>query len=303
MKEERSNSAPLPLARRLLLAGLLLGVVAVWGWTFVIVKDAVAIYGVLPFLAVRFTLGAACLGAVCARRVKRRTFRTGAAIGLVLGVAFLLQTFGLARTSASNTGLITGLFVVFAPLANRMFFGVRIRGALWAAIGLSLIGLALLTGAGSSGFGLGELLTLGCAALFGLHVALLDRYAKGHDATVLAFGQLAGAAILFLAFCAGTGGLVMPPAGVWFALIITGVFASAIAYLVQTYVQQRLSAVETALIMLLEPLFAVLFGFLLQGDRMTPLQISGGVLMIVTMALTELRGQKPAATADRPAAL
>lgn len=294
MQGEPTTSTPLPPARRLLLAGLLLGVVAVWGWTFVIVKEAVAIYGVLPFLAVRFTLGTACLGAVCARRVHRRTLRSGAAIGLVLGAAFLLQTFGLAHTSASNTGLITGLFVVFAPLANRVFFGVRIRGALWAAIGLSLVGLALLTGAGPAGLGLGELLTLGCAALFGLHVAMLDRYAKGHDATVLACGQLAGATLLFLVFCAGTGGLVMPPASVWFALLITGVLASAVAYLVQTFVQQRLSAVETALIMLLEPLFAVLFGYLLQGDRMTPLQISGGVLMVMTMAVTELRAKKPA---------
>ncbi len=285
-----------PRARSMLLAALLLGVVAVWGWTFVVVKDAIAIHGVLPFLAVRFTLGAACLGVICARRIDWRTFGTGAAIGLVLGAGFLLQTLGLARTTASNTGLITGLFVIFAPLANRLFFGVRIRAMLWAAIALSLIGLLLLTGSGPSGNGSGEMLTLGCAAMFGLHVALLDRFAKGHDAVVLTFGQLASAAALFLIFCAGQSAPLLPPPGVWPALIITGVFASAVAFLIQTYVQQHLNAVQTAMILLAEPIFAVLFGCLLHGDRMTLLQIIGGVIMIATMSLVELRGQKPGTT-------
>lgn len=289
MNEGTIQPAAISPARRLLLTGLLLAVVAVWGWTFVVVKDAIAIHGVLPFLAVRFTLGAACLGIVCARRMNWRTVRAGAAIGVVLGAGFLLQTLGLARTSASNTGLITGLFVIFAPLANRLLFGVRVRPVLWLAIVLSLVGLALLTGAATSGIGYGELLTLGCAAMFGLHVALLDRFAKRHDAVVLTFGQIAGAALIFLVCCAGQGAPLLPPPAVWPALVITGVFASAVAFLVQTCAQQRLSAIETAMILLAEPLFAVLFGWLLHGDRMTLIQMGGGALMVVTMVFAEWR--------------
>lgn len=268
---------------------MLLGVVALWGWTFVVVKDAVAIYGVLPFLAVRFAIGAACVGAVCFRRADRRTFGAGAAIGLVLGTAFLLQTLGLERASASITGLITGLFVLFAPLANRLLFGVRTPRSLWAAIGASLLGLALLTGAAPGGWGAGEVLATGGAALFGLHVALLDRWAGGRNATVLAFGQLSGAAALFAVLWAVTGKPAAPPPGVWPALLITGVGASAVAYLVQTHAQQRLTAVQTSLILLVETLFAVLFGCWLHGDRMTPLQIAGGAIMVAMMALAELR--------------
>jgi drug/metabolite transporter (DMT)-like permease len=277
----------LPRLNRLLIAGLLLAVVAVWGWTFVVVKDAVAVYGVIPFLAVRFALGTGCLGLVCARRIDLPTLRTGAAIGLLVGAGFLLQTLGLARTSASNSALVTGLFVLFAPLANRLLFGVRIRGVYWIGIAASLAGLGLLTGADAGGVGAGDLLTLGCAAVFGLHVALLDRYAKGRNAAVLALGQVGAAAALFGAAWLLQGGLAWPPAHLWPALLVTGIVASAVAYLVQTYAQQRLPAVDTAMILLAEPVFAVLFGVLLHGDRMTPRQIAGGTLMVATMALLE----------------
>lgn len=277
--------------RQFLLAIVLLCNVAVWGWTFVIVKDAIAIHGVLPFLAVRFALGTASIGIFCIRRFAWRSFLAGLGIGIVLGVAYLLQTLGLERTTASNAGLITGLFVMFAPLMNLLFFGVRIRPLMWVAIVASLAGLALLSGAGTSGVGIGELMTLGCAACFGLHIALLDRFAKGHDAIVLTFGQLASAAVIFLVSCAGQGAPLLPPAGVWPALLITGIIATAIGFLIQTYAQQRLPAVQTAMLLLAEPLFAVLFGWLLHHDRMTLLQMSGGALMIASMIFAEWRRQ------------
>ena len=180
------------VVKRLLPSALLLAIVIAWGWTFTVVKDAVAVYGVVPFLAVRFAIGSACVGVFAVRGAELRSLRTGAWIGLVLAAAYLLQTFGLRYSTATNTGLITGLFIVFTPLANRVLFGVRTRRVLWAAIAVSLCGLVLLTGAGPQGLRAGDRLTLGCAACFGLHVALLDRYSKGHRAVTLALGQLAG---------------------------------------------------------------------------------------------------------------
>jgi len=283
------------MIRRLALSVLLLGVVAVWGWTFVVVKDAVAIYGVAPFLAVRFLIGAACIAPFCAHRLDRRTLRCGGLIGLVVGAAFLLQTLGLERSTATNTGLVTGMFVVAAPVANRLLFGVRTRWVLWAAIGVSLVGLGLLTGGAPRGIAAGDWITLRAAVLFGLHVALLDRYSKHHHATVLAFGQLLGAALLLSAFwllLAALGPSVAPfqwpsPA-VWRALLITAVLATAVAFFVQTFVQKRLSAVETAMIIVLEPIFAAAFGYLLHGDRLTAVQLTGAVLMVAAVVVAEL---------------
>ncbi|KPJ74455.1 MAG: hypothetical protein AMS14_05505 [Planctomycetes bacterium DG_20] len=277
---------------------LLLAIVAVWGWTFSLMKGPVETYGVVPFLAVRFVIGSAAISLVAARRTTWRTLKVGAGIGLVLAAAYLLQTFGLRHTSATNTGLITGLFIVFAPLANRVLFGVRTRLVLWGAIGISVAGLALLSGAGPDGMAPGDALTLGAAALFGLHVALLDRHAKHHEAIVLAQGQLTAATGVFLVAWLlvawlGVEPLVLPPPGwgtddVWPALLVTGLVATAAAFLVQTYVQQRLRAVQTAALIVTEPLFAALFAYLLVGDRLTGLQMVGAVLMVAALILVEV---------------
>lgn len=279
--------------KRLGLSTLLLAIVVVWGWTFVVVKDAVAVVGVLPFLAVRFAIGAGCVApfTACrftASRGEWRSLATGAWIGIVLAAAYLLQTLGLHSSTATNTGLITGLFIVFAPLANRVLFGVPTSGPLWAAITVSLCGLGLLTGAGPQGLQPGDPLTLGCAVCFGLHVALLDRYSKGHRAITLAAGQLSAAAVLFACVWAIREPLAWPPANVWPALLLTGGIATAAAFFVQTYVQQRLSAVETGMIILTEPIFAAIFGQLLMGDQLSGLQVVGAVLMVVAVFATEI---------------
>jgi drug/metabolite transporter (DMT)-like permease len=279
--------------RRFLLSTLLLAIVAIWGWTFVVVKHAVDEFHVLPFLALRFTIGALCVGAFCLHRMNLSTGTVGGLIGVVLAAAYLFQTLGLAHSTPTNTGLITGLFIIFTPLANRLLFGVRTRVVLWLAIGVSLCGLALLTaGAGMSGIRTGDPLTLGCAVCFGLHVALLDRYSKQHRATVLVFAQLAAASLLFWIACSATDLPKWPSAQVWGALLITGVGATAVAFFVQTFVQQRLSAIETAMIILLEPIFAAVFGYWLHGDRLNALQIAGAVLMVAAVFAVEIHGMK-----------
>jgi drug/metabolite transporter (DMT)-like permease len=272
---------------RFVLTLLLLAVTAVWGWTFAVVKDAIAVYGVVPFLAVRFVIGTAALSIVAARRVTRRSCVAGGLIGAILAAAYLLQTFGLRYTTATNCGLITGLFAVFALLANRALFGVRVHSLFWLAVGLGVVGLLLLTGADPSRPAMGDLLTLGCAACFGVQIALLDRYAKGHDPFALTLVQLASASIIFLFAWPITDTVSWPAAGVWFALIVTGVLATAAGFCIQVLVQQRLPAARVAIILATEPVFAALFGFL-AGDRLTLLQISGAALMVGAVVLSEV---------------
>jgi drug/metabolite transporter (DMT)-like permease len=274
--------------KRLALSALLLAIVAVWGWTFTLMKGAVASYGVVSFLAVRYVIGTLSIGAFSARRANRDTFRVGGAIGGVLAMAYLFQTLGLRYTTPTNTGLITGLFVVFAPVANRICFGVRTGPLLWAAIGASIVGLALLSGAGSHGVRWGDLLTLVGAAWFGLHIALLDRYAKHYDAAGLALGQLTSATLIFLALWPFVEPIAWPAPDVWIALLVTGMVATAVAFYVQTFVQQRLSAVETALIVLTEPVFAAVFAYWLAGDRLSGLQIVGAAIIFAGMFAAEI---------------
>ena len=291
---------------RFALCCLMLAIVAVWGWTFALMKEPIRTYGVVSFLAVRFVIASVVMGVFSGWHITWRSLKLGAQIGLVLAAAYLFQTHGLDNTTATNTGIITGLFIVFAPVANRVLFGVRTPPVLWAAIAISFGGLVLLSGAGPTGVALGDVLTLGAAVCFGVHIALLDRHAKHHDASVLAQGQMMSAAAVFLVVSPFTDPITWPTPTVWFALLVTAVLASAAGFYVQAYVQQRLRAVEASVIIVTEPLFAAFFGYLLVGDRLTWLQMLGGLLMVGALFLGQVypllrREREPlVGTTDRP---
>ncbi len=274
--------------RNLVFSALMLGVTAVWGWTFTVVKDAIGLYPVVPFLAVRFMLAALVMAPVALPRITRSTLRVGSAIGLVLAAAYLLQTFGLETTTPTNCGLITGLFVMATPVCNRLLFRERLPWGMWLAVGVSLVGLVLLTGGGPTAPTSGDALTLGCAVCFGLQIALLDRYAADHDALALAVVQIGVSGLIFTAVWLGTGPVVAPPAEVWPALLLCSVIATAACFTAQTMVQQRLPAIRIAIILTLEPVFAALFGYLLAGDRLGPIQLVGAAVMVATLAFAEV---------------
>jgi drug/metabolite transporter (DMT)-like permease len=265
----------------------LLGVTAVWGWTFVIVHAAVAVWGVVAFLAVRFAIAATSAGALWGRRLDRSSLRVGAGIGLVLAAGYLAQTWGLRHTTATNAGLITGLFVVLAPIADRALNRVMLRPAAWLAVLASLIGMCLLTGRPPTRLAFGDLLVLGCAVAFAIHIALLSRYARRHDPLALTTAQMIGCALVFAAIWPVAGPVEPPPREVWFALALTGLVASTAAYAVQTWAQRRLSAARTAVILTTEPMFAALFGIALAGERLGRVQIAGAALILAAVVLSE----------------
>jgi drug/metabolite transporter (DMT)-like permease len=260
------------MGKRLIYTLLLVAVTAVWGWTFVVVQDAIALYGVIPFLAVRFVLAAAALAPIYARRLTPRA----------------LQTLGLLFTTPTNSGLITGLFVVFAPLADRLLFGANLSRQVLLAVTLSLVGMVLLAGGGPEGANWGDLLTLLCASALGLHIALLSRYASSHDAGALTLAQILAMALLFVIVWPFSGPIALPPPGVWVALLITGLLASAGAFLVQTTVQQHIPAARTAIILTMEPVFAALFGYWLAGDRLVAVQVLGAFMILSALVIGEV---------------
>jgi drug/metabolite transporter (DMT)-like permease len=276
------------LGKSLVYTSLLLVVTAIWGWTFVVVQDAILGFGVLGFLALRFTLASLALSPILLSGITRRTLLVGGGIGLVLAMGYLFQTLGLLYTTPTNSGLITGLFVVFAPLADRIFFGRRASRQVVVAVALSLVGMALLAGGGPEGVNPGDLLTILCAAALGLHIALLSRYAAGHDAAGLTLAQILAMAILFAVLWPVAGTVELPPPEVWVALLITGLLASAGAFYVQTFVQQRLSAARTAVILTMEPVFAALFGYWLAGDRLVAVQVAGAALILSALFVGEV---------------
>ena len=273
---------------RLIYTLLLVAVTAVWGWTFVVVQDAISFYDVIPFLAVRFVLAGTALAPIYARKLTRRSLIVGGGIGVVLAAGYLFQTTGLLFTTPTNSGLITGLFVVFAPLADRLLFGANVSRQVVLAVVLSLVGMVLLAGGGPEGANWGDLLTLLCAAALGLHIALLSRYAASYDAGALTLAQILAMALLFVVVWPFSGPVSLPPSGVWIALLVTGLLASAGAFLVQTTVQQHIPAARTAIILTMEPVFAALFGYWLAGDRLVALQILGALMILSALVIGEV---------------
>jgi len=273
---------------------LLLLVTAVWGWTFVLVKDAITQYPTLPFLQLRFILAFLVMAVLVHRLPARRELRLGVIVGAVLAAGYLTQTVGLTMTSPGNSGLITGLFVVFTPLIDR-FFGVKLRWWTLVAVVAALAGTVLLVG-GPSGVGLGDILTIACAFLFGLHIVLLSHWSPGLRSAPLAMVQMGSCALIFSA--GGSWSLRVPSQDVWIAIVITGVFASALAFYIQTWAQQHLSASRTALILTTEPAWAVAAAVILAGQRFGSQQAAGAALVLAAIVGHELAHLKFKAHGD-----
>ena len=265
-------------------------VTAVWGVTFVQVKDAVDVYPLFAFLAVRYTIASGALGLFGARRLRslgRSGVLAGGVLGALLGVGIGLQTAGLERTTVSSTGFITGLYVVLTPLFGLVLFRTRVGIEVWLGVVLAVAGLGMLSGvhAGSTG---GDALVLASTSAQALQIVMVERYANRFDAIALTLVEMATCCVGFLAIALAVGDLSVPRGWtIWGAVLVTGVFASALAYLIQVWAQRRLSAARIALVFSLETVFAGLFGYVLSGDRLGWLGWSGCAAILGGIVLAE----------------
>lgn len=268
----------------------LVAVTAVWGSTFVVVKDAVDKMPVTDFLTWRFALAALAMLLLRPRAVADlgpSGRRAGLLLGLALGAGYLLQTLGLQTTPAAVSGFITGMFVVLTPLGAAVLLRQAPERSAWLAVVLATVGLGFLSLRGFA-IGGGELLTLGCAAAFALHIVGLGRWASSYDVYGLAVLQLLTVAAMS-AVVAVPGGLATPPdAAVWGALALTALAATAIAFVVQTWAQAHLAPTRAAVIMTMEPGFAGLFAVLAGGEHLGVRTVTGAALVLVAMILTEV---------------
>jgi drug/metabolite transporter (DMT)-like permease len=281
---------------RLKARAALLASTAIWGGSFVAVQQALAGLAPLHLLALRFALGSLLLLPLLRRGWTPGLRRDGLAIGLLLFLGFVLQTYGLVWTTPSRSAFLTGLSVVLVPVvglavgAYRPRFG-PIAGTLCAAAGLWAL---YRPGAGGAPFNRGDALTIGCAVAFAGYVVLVGRAVRRHPVAPLAVMQL-----LTVAALAAPSLLLDPPGRQDFAgpvlpaVLYTGVLSTALAFLGQLYAQRHLDAIETGVILTLEPVFAVLASVLVGIERFTSSLLLSGALVLAAMLLTELGGGAP----------
>lgn len=267
-----------------------------WGSTFVVVKDAVERMPVMDFLAWRFAVAALVMAAVrpgAVRRLSPAARRQGVVLGLALAAGYVTQTFGLQRTPATVSGFITGLFVVFTPLCSGLLLRRRVSATAWAAVAVATAGLALLSLRGLS-VGTGEAITLLCAVSFALHIVGLGEWSTSSDAYGLAVVQLATVAVLSIVVSAPDTLAPPPDAGVWGAILLTSIGATALGFFGQTWAQAHLPPTRAAVVMTMEPVFAAVFGVAVGGDRLGPRTVVGALLVLGAMYLVELGPRKGA---------
>ncbi len=272
-------------------AALLL-VALVWGSTFVMVKRAVAAYPVFPFLAIRFGIGGLALAVLCLAvraRVTWHTVKNGAILGLLLFGGYALQTVGLQWTSASKAGFITGLSVVMVPILAALLVRTTPSRAAMIGVVLAAAGLGLLTLQNSTAINIGDLVVLGCAVCFALHVVGISAFARASHPIALAMVQISVVAVL-----SALAGLVRPATwptptfDTWMAAAFTGILATAAAIGIQTAAQRYTTPTHAALILTAEPIFAAVFGVLLAGEALSPRATAGGLIILQGMLASEI---------------
>lgn len=269
----------------------LVGITAVWGYTFLAVKDATARMPVMDFLAWRFLLASVVMIALrptCLRNVTRLELLRGLGLGAVLGLGYITQTYGLRYTSAAISGFITGMFVVLTPVMSWILLRHKTNRSTWMVVALATVGLALLTFNGWS-VGIGELLTLGCAVFFAIHIVGLGEWSSQYDPYAFSLLQIGAVAVISLIAAAPEGIAVPPDPGVWAVVVITGVVATAVAFFVQTWAQSIVSATRAAVVMAMEPVFAGLFAVVIGGNQLTLRTLGGAACILAAMFIINLK--------------
>ncbi|MDQ1035513.1 drug/metabolite transporter (DMT)-like permease [Streptomyces sp. V3I8] len=277
----------MPDARRT--DAVLLLVALVWGSSYLSAQTATAVLPVLVVLFARYALSAlACLGLVAAGRGSGPWTRDEIRIGLPLGVTqaavLVVETYGVAHTSAANAGLIISLTIVITPLLDRTGRGGGLPPAFYAAAGVCLLAVGLLmSGDGFHEPRLGDLLMLGAAVIRAGHVALVGRLTAGRAIRPLRLTTvqiLVGTALFLVPASGDLSTLVHVGAAGWAQLLYLALFCSVFAFLAQTWAVQRTSASRASLLLGTEPIWAAAVGIALAGDHFTPLTALGAALMV-----------------------
>ncbi|HET9861463.1 MAG TPA: DMT family transporter [Nocardioidaceae bacterium] len=268
----------------------LLAMTACWGTTFFLIKDLLDRVPVLDFLAVRFAIASVALILIFPKalgRLSKAHRKHAVVLGLLYGLAQILQTAGLAHTPASVSGFITGMYVVCTPLLAAALLHTRITKVTWGAVGLATIGLGVLTLEGFS-VGYGEAITLVAAILYALHIVGLGAWTNAREAMGMTIVQLL--VITIVCFLATVpDGIVLPDnARDWLSVVYMAVFAGALALAGQTWAQAHLPPTRSAIIMSMEPVFATFFAVLLGGELLTGRMLVGGALVLTAMLVVEL---------------
>jgi drug/metabolite transporter (DMT)-like permease len=265
-----------------------------WGATFVLIKAALDDVSPILFLTLRFSLAALALAVVFRGVVRTWSWRAagaGAFAGALLFAGYAFQTVGLRFTTAPRSAFLTGLTSAMVPLLGACVYKVRpqvaeLLGVLVATAGLGMMTLEGVTATVSRG----DVLTLLGTFWFAGYIVVLGHFSGQMKYEILSVSQMAGAALLGLCLLPWieTPRIVWQPVVVW-AILITGLVCTALAFTVQAWAQQYTTSTRTAVIYLLEPVFAWIASLVVAGEGLAGRSAMGAVLILAGVLVVELK--------------
>jgi drug/metabolite transporter (DMT)-like permease len=264
-------------------------VAAVWGAAFVLMKDAIEKQPFLDFLATRFIIAAAVMIAVkpgVLKAFNRHLVSRGLILGFLLSAAYITQTIGLELSTAAISGFLTGLYVVFTPLLAWLVSRAKVSPRIALGVILATFGLAFISYNGAS-IEVSHIWLIVCALLFAAHIVGLSIYSPSQDPYALTVIQLVVVGIVCLVPAVADGYQAPSDFSVWFAVLFTALFSTALAFFVQTWVQGIMDASRVSIILITEVLFTALLAVAIGQEQLELKTIFGGALMLAAMVWVE----------------
>lgn len=271
----------------------LLGATLIWGSSFVILKTTLNSVPALWILALRFVGAAgimALIGLKNLKKLDRSYIRYGGLLGLIMAVAYILQTFGLQFTTPGKNSFLTATYCVIVPFMSWAFFRKRPDGYNFAAALVCIAGMALVSLSGDLSLGLGDGLTMLCGAFYALQIIVLSRAMRSCDAVLLSLVEFAVAG----AVCLIAAPLVSPfpqnvPTGAWLSIAYLCLMCTGVCFLLQAYGQKYTPPEPTAIILTLESVFGTAISAVFYGEVLTPRVLCGFVLIFVSVIVSETK--------------
>ncbi len=270
-----------------------------WGATFTLTKIALSHVPVFPFLFVRFVVATIVLVGILIltsghrRPMNARTVWVGVFLGCLLFGAYAFQTMGLGHTSPAITGFLTGLYVVLVPLFSIPLFHTAPPRRTWLGAILAVMGLAFISGSHILHMQIGDMEVLICAVFLALQILFIEKYGGNIQALTLATIEIGVVSVLSLMMslllrqtALFTPQVWLEPAVLW-SVLINAIFGTALAYWGQNIFQQNLPSAQIAVIFSMEPVFAALVAWMVQGSLLSSIEMVGGFLIFISMLVAD----------------
>ncbi len=272
---------------------LLLSVTIFWGSTFIIVKKSIEMMPTFAFLSVRFWIASIMLFVIFfpkLKKINKKIIRDGSILGAMLFLSYAFQTVALEYAKASIVGFLTGLNVAIVPIFSTLL--IKKIPSIYSQIGvfLSLIGVFLMSANSDFTISFGGILAIICAIFISIHIILTDKFSRQYDTYLLTIIQITVLAILSTITSLSSEPYIIPHKinlYLVFSFIITSLFATVYAFIIQTTMQQYTTPTKTALIFTMEPVMSGVFGYLLGGEILSLRGYTGGLIILTGILIAE----------------